>query len=108
MATETTFQSGISRNTEQTFDSSASGASPFGISPQTRPHNPQLTALASDVLTTIYNFPTMEPLRFETYPANHLHLPLRKDILHRAVVFEGDATRQGTASTKTQIGRAHV
>ncbi|OBT55746.1 hypothetical protein VE04_03837 [Pseudogymnoascus sp. 24MN13] len=86
MATETTFQSGISRNTEQTFDSSASGTSPF----------------ASDVLTTIYNFPTMEPLRFESYPANHLHLPLRKDILHRAVVFEGDATRQGTASTKTR------
>jgi large subunit ribosomal protein L4 len=44
----------------------------------------------------------MEPLRFESYPANHLHLPLRRDILHRAVVFEGDATRQGTASTKTR------
>ncbi|MCJ1433211.1 54S ribosomal protein, mitochondrial [Xylographa pallens] len=53
-----------------------------------------------DVLTTIYSFPTMEPLRFIHYPANHLHLPLRRDILHRAVVFEGDATRQGTASTK--------
>ena len=44
----------------------------------------------------------MEPLRFEYYPANHLHLPLRRDILHRAVVFEGDATRQGTASSKTR------
>lgn len=53
-----------------------------------------------DVLTTIYSFPTMEPLRFAYYPANHLHLPLRRDILHRAVIFEGDATRQGTASTK--------
>ncbi|KAL8795115.1 MAG: hypothetical protein Q9195_002412 [Heterodermia aff. obscurata] len=42
----------------------------------------------------------MEPLRFATYPSTHLHLPLRKDILHRAVIFEGDATRQGTASTK--------
>ncbi|KAI9768181.1 MAG: 54S ribosomal protein, mitochondrial [Geoglossum simile] len=42
----------------------------------------------------------MEPLRFEYYPANHLHLPLRRDILHRAVIYEGDATRQGTASTK--------
>ena len=42
----------------------------------------------------------MEPLRQSYYPANHLHLPLRRDILHRAVVFEGDATRQGTASTK--------
>lgn len=42
----------------------------------------------------------MEPMRFEYYPANHLNLPLRRDILHRAVIFEGDATRQGTASTK--------
>ena len=53
-----------------------------------------------DVLCTLYRFPTMEPLRFVNYPANQLHLPLRRDILHRAVVFEGDATRQGTASTK--------
>ena len=42
----------------------------------------------------------MEPLYFTQYPSNHLHLPLRRDILHRAVIFEGDATRQGTASTK--------
>ena len=52
------------------------------------------------VPTTIYSFPTMEPLRFEYYPSNQLHLPLRRDILHRAVVYEGNATRQGTASTK--------
>ena len=58
------------------------------------------TPTTPDVLTTIYSFPTMEPLRFTQYPANHLHLPLRRDILHRAVVFEGDATRLGTASTK--------
>lgn len=54
----------------------------------------------STVHTTIYRFPTMEPLRFETYPSAHLLVPLRRDILHRAIVFEGDATRQGTASTK--------
>ena len=42
----------------------------------------------------------MAPLRLENYPSNHLDLPLRKDILHRAVIFEGDQTRQGTASTK--------
>ena len=53
-----------------------------------------------DVLTTIYKFPSMEPMRFAYYPVNKLYLPLRRDILHRAVVFEGDATRQGTASTK--------
>ncbi|ESZ96551.1 hypothetical protein SBOR_3053 [Sclerotinia borealis F-4128] len=54
------------------------------------------------VLTTIYKFPTMEPLRFESYPSKHLYLPLRRDLLHRAVVFEGDNTRQGTASSKTR------
>ncbi|KAL8869336.1 MAG: hypothetical protein Q9174_004348 [Haloplaca sp. 1 TL-2023] len=53
-----------------------------------------------EVLTTIYSFPSMEPKRFAYYPANHLHLPLRKDILHRAIVYEGDSGRQGTASTK--------
>ncbi|PSS13141.1 hypothetical protein M430DRAFT_143811 [Amorphotheca resinae ATCC 22711] len=58
--------------------------------------------VTSSVLTTIYKFPTMEPLRFESYDSKHLHLPLRRDILHRAVVFEGDATRQGTASSKTR------
>ncbi|KAL8907961.1 MAG: hypothetical protein Q9207_001107 [Kuettlingeria erythrocarpa] len=52
------------------------------------------------VLTTIYKFPSMEPQYFAYYPANKLHLPLRRDILHRAVVYEGDAKRQGTASTK--------
>jgi large subunit ribosomal protein L4 len=51
-------------------------------------------------LATLWNFPTLEPLRFIEYPANHLNLPLRKDLLHRAVIYEGDKTRQGTASTK--------
>ncbi|KAF1938440.1 50S ribosomal protein-like protein L4 [Clathrospora elynae] len=54
------------------------------------------------VLATIHQFPSLEPLRFETYPANHLHLPTRRDILHRAVIYEGDMTRLGTASTKTR------
>lgn len=54
------------------------------------------------VLATIHRFPSLEPLRFETYPANHLYLPTRKDILHRAVIYEGDMTRLGTASTKTR------
>lgn len=54
------------------------------------------------VLATIHQFPSLEPLRFEQYPANHLYLPTRRDILHRAVVYEGDQTRLGTASTKTR------
>ncbi|KAF1814943.1 ribosomal protein L4 [Eremomyces bilateralis CBS 781.70] len=53
-----------------------------------------------NVLTTLYAFPTLEPIKFLSYPSSHLHLPLRKDLLHRAVVFEADADRQGTASTK--------
>jgi len=53
-----------------------------------------------EVLTTIYSFPTMEPLRFASYPSTHLHLPLRRDILHRAIIFEADAARQGTAHVK--------
>ena len=53
-----------------------------------------------EVLTTIYSWPTLEPVRFDWYHPKHLYLPMRRDILHRAVVFEGDATRHGTASTK--------
>src|SRR6266498_3260820 len=53
-----------------------------------------------NVPATVYKFPSMEPLKYTDFPAKYLHLPLRKDILHRAVVYEGDATRQGTASTK--------
>src|SRR5215469_10770260 len=52
------------------------------------------------VLTTLYSFPTLEPLEFVHYPSTHLLLPLRRDLLHRAVVYEGDKHRQGTASTK--------
>ena len=52
------------------------------------------------VLTTIYSFPNMEPYRFEYYPSNHLFLPLRRDILHSAIVYEGNKARQGTHSTK--------
>ncbi|PWY67207.1 ribosomal protein L4 [Aspergillus heteromorphus CBS 117.55] len=51
-------------------------------------------------IATTYSFPSMEPLRQVEYPQNHLMMPLRRDLLHRAVVYEGDATRQGTASTK--------
>lgn len=54
------------------------------------------------VVATIHKFPSLEPLRLERYPANHLNLPIRKDILHRAVVYEGDNTRLGTASTKNR------
>lgn len=54
----------------------------------------------SPALVTIYSFPSLTPLRFAEYSPDHLLLPVRKDLLHRAVVYEGDKTRQGTASTK--------
>jgi large subunit ribosomal protein L4 len=44
----------------------------------------------------------MEPLRFEQYASTFLHAPLRRDILHRAIVYEGDAHRFGRGKTKTR------
>lgn len=55
---------------------------------------------APTVLATLYKFPSLEPSRFETFPSSFLFAPLRRDILHRAVVFEGDSHRLGLASTK--------
>ncbi|KAI0011205.1 ribosomal protein L4 [Xylariaceae sp. FL0662B] len=57
---------------------------------------------ATTVPLTIFNFPSYEPKRLESWSVKHLHLPLRRDILHLAVVYEGDNTRQGTASSKTR------
>ncbi|KAG4301701.1 hypothetical protein PCK1_002186 [Pneumocystis canis] len=44
----------------------------------------------------------MKPVRFQMFPANFLSLPYRKDILHRAVVYEADNLRQGTACKKNR------
>ncbi|KAI1328004.1 ribosomal protein L4/L1 family protein [Xylariaceae sp. FL0255] len=54
------------------------------------------------VPVTIFGFPSYEPQRLESWSAKHLYLPLRRDILHQAVVYEGDNTRSGTASSKTR------
>ncbi|PVH89572.1 50S ribosomal protein-like protein L4 [Cadophora sp. DSE1049] len=88
MATETTVPSNLTQEFNPSFLETAT--------------DPTYSLPDPTVLTTIYKFPTMEPVRFESYNSKHLHLPLRRDILHRAVVFEGDATRQGTASVKTR------
>jgi len=64
-----------------------------------KPRVPEHIEIPS-VLVTEYAFPTLEPLQFHNYPPSHLHLPLRRDLLHRAIVFEGDKHRSGTASTK--------
>jgi large subunit ribosomal protein L4 len=54
------------------------------------------------VPVTIFDFPSYEPQRLEAWSSKHLNLPLRRDILHLAVIYEGDNTRQGTASSKTR------
>lgn len=51
---------------------------------------------------TIHSFPSLEPTAQEQWSVQHLYLPLRRDLLHLAVVFEGDNTRSGTASVKTR------
>ncbi|KIW21573.1 50S ribosomal protein L4 [Exophiala spinifera] len=56
--------------------------------------------LESPIIKTIYSWPTLEPKRFGWYRPQLLDAPMRRDILHRAVVYEADASRQGTASTK--------
>ncbi|TGJ79080.1 hypothetical protein E0Z10_g9677 [Xylaria hypoxylon] len=58
--------------------------------------------IATTVPVTVFNFPSFEPQRLESWSSKHLNLPLRRDILHLAVVYEGDNTRQGTASSKTR------
>lgn len=69
--------------------------------PATRqPYQPPPNPFLKDATCTLHSFPALEPLRQISYPSTHLLLPLRRDILHRAVIFEGDRTRQGTASTK--------
>ncbi|KAG5927966.1 hypothetical protein E4U42_001503 [Claviceps africana] len=56
----------------------------------------------STVPVTIHSFPTLEPTSLEHFSIQHLYLPLRRDLLHHAIVYEGDNTRQGTASSKTR------
>ncbi|KAF4596015.1 ribosomal protein L4 [Ophiocordyceps camponoti-floridani] len=56
----------------------------------------------STVPLTIHRFPSLEPVSLERWSVQHLYLPLRRDLLHLAVVYEGDSTRQGTASSKTR------
>ncbi|KAF7561015.1 hypothetical protein G7046_g3120 [Stylonectria norvegica] len=57
----------------------------------------------STVPLTIHNFPSLEPTSLEQWSVQHLYLPMRRDLLHLAVIYEGDNTRQGTASSKTRF-----
>jgi large subunit ribosomal protein L4 len=98
MATETSYPPTILHDIAAEENVTIKGQFPTSSSPQTS--SPLHNVNTAQVLTTIYSWPTLEPVRFDWYHSKHLYLPMRRDILHRAVVFEGDATRQGTASTK--------
>ncbi|KAI5310065.1 54S ribosomal protein, mitochondrial [Ascosphaera atra] len=71
-------------------------------SPQALPEGgiPLPTWTPPTVQAIMYKFANMEPKEFVEYEQKQLGLPLRRDLLHKAVVFEGNSTRQGTASTK--------
>lgn len=56
----------------------------------------------STVPVTVHSFPSLEPRSVEAYSTKHLYLPLRRDLLHLAVTYEGDNTRQGSANSKTR------
>ncbi|EXJ65923.1 uncharacterized protein A1O5_10899 [Cladophialophora psammophila CBS 110553] len=64
------------------------------------PSTTELHVLDHPVLATLHSWPHIEPTRYALYGSRYLDAPLRRDILHRAVIYEADATRQGTASTK--------
>ncbi|KAG8630776.1 hypothetical protein KVT40_002395 [Elsinoe batatas] len=74
----------------------ATPKTPLDLNPQ--PANPFLT----EAPVTLYSFPDYKPVATTAFPGSHLLLPLRRDILHKAVIYEGDRTRQGTASTKSR------
>jgi large subunit ribosomal protein L4 len=52
------------------------------------------------VLTTLHSWPSIKPKGLAWYGPQYLDVPLRRDLLHRAVVYEGNSHRRGTASTK--------
>jgi len=62
----------------------------------------QSWAPTSTVPLTVHAFPSLEPKALEQWSVEHLYLPLRRDLLHLAVVYEGDSHRQGTAHAKNR------
>ncbi|KAI8973313.1 ribosomal protein L4 domain-containing protein [Mycotypha africana] len=56
----------------------------------------------TSVQAFIRDFKTNEPVRIMNLNKNVFGAPLRRDILHRVVVWQRDGMRQGTASTKTR------
>ncbi|KAI8068034.1 ribosomal protein L4 domain-containing protein [Gongronella butleri] len=67
------------------------------VSTQTAPQ-----ATATSLQAFLRDFKTNEPLSIVDLDANVFGAPLRKDILHRVVVWQRDNMRQGTGSAKTR------
>ncbi|OAP62594.1 50S ribosomal protein L4 [Fonsecaea erecta] len=91
----------LTKDTEQRSESSHTQIPSIEASPTPGlSTSAELHALDHPVLATLYSWPHIEPARYALYGPRYLDAPLRRDLLHRAVVYEADATRQGTASTK--------
>ncbi|KAF2748838.1 ribosomal protein L4 [Sporormia fimetaria CBS 119925] len=86
--------------------SPSSYAAVSSLPPPPAPNTTVVPIEERTVTATVHHFPSLEPLRLETFPANHLALPTRRDILHRAVIYEADRSRGpqrdgwGSASAK--------
>lgn len=51
---------------------------------------------------TLHDFPSMRPVNLCQYPSTFLRSPMRRDILHRAVVHEANDARGTGGHTKTR------
>jgi large subunit ribosomal protein L4 len=60
----------------------------------------QAAKVPSHVLTTYRQFPSLEPINFQPVGTPLLGVPLRRDLLWQAVVFELDAKRVGSRHVK--------
>ncbi|KAA8917481.1 hypothetical protein TRICI_000347 [Trichomonascus ciferrii] len=70
------------------------------------PFKPHAGKPPSYVLATYRSFPSLEPVRFQPVSADVLGMPVRRDILWQAVVYERDAERVGSKHIKnrTEMG----
>ncbi|RCH90517.1 hypothetical protein CU097_006170 [Rhizopus azygosporus] len=60
------------------------------------------TALSTPLQAFLREFKTNEPISIIDLEKDVFGAPIRRDILHRVVVWQRDAMRQGTHSTKTR------
>ncbi|KAM0269654.1 hypothetical protein ACHAQH_009674 [Verticillium albo-atrum] len=104
--TRLNLSAGLTKSASTTFTRSMATEVPLPQITTTFKAAPKISTDAwtplSTVPVTIHAFPTLAPQALESYSTKHLYLPLRRDLLHLAVIYEGDSHRQGTGSTKTR------